>query len=97
MDKGDDESNDGFDDFDIHEDVIGDSSNKFDDAEKQLKDFYKEENAGFRISSNKKAEESKAKNAANARKGFKVNIHGMNRKESLDEDEFEEEIIEEDI
>lgn len=39
----DDESNDGFDDFDLNEDAFGDSSNKFDDAEKHLKDFYKEE------------------------------------------------------
>ena len=39
----DDESNDGFDDFDMNEDAFGDSSNKFDDAEKHLKDFYKEE------------------------------------------------------
>ena len=35
-----DESNDGFDDFDINEDAFGDSSNKFDAAEKHLKDFY---------------------------------------------------------
>ena len=36
-------------------------------------------------------------NSAGKRKaGFKVNIQGMNRKESLD-DEFEEDIIEEDI
>ena len=39
----DDESNDGFDDFDLNEDAFGDSSNKFDDAEKHLKDFYKEQ------------------------------------------------------
>jgi len=46
----DDESNDGFDDFDINEDAFGDSSNKFNDAEKHLKDFYKEESEGFKIS-----------------------------------------------
>ena len=46
---GDDESQDGFDDFDINEDVVGDSSNKFDDAEKHLQDFYKEENEGYKI------------------------------------------------
>lgn len=47
---GDDASQDGFDDFDINEDVVGDSSNKFDDAEKHLQDFYKEENEGYKIS-----------------------------------------------
>ena len=37
-------------------------------------------------------------NSAGKRKaGFKVNIHGMNRKESLNEEDFEEDIIEEDI
>ena len=45
----DDESNDGFDDFDMNEDAFGDSSNKFDDAEKHLKDFYKEEQEGFKM------------------------------------------------
>ena len=34
-----DESNDGFDDFDMNEDAFGDSSNKFEDAEKHLLDF----------------------------------------------------------
>ena len=57
----DDESNDGFDDFDLNEDAFGDSSNKFDDAERHLKDFYKEENEGFKISSSKKDAASKAK------------------------------------
>ncbi len=34
----------------------------------------------------------------NARKqGFKVNIHGVNRKDSLNDEDFDEEIIEEDI
>ena len=91
----DDDSNDGFDDFDINEDAFGDSSNKFDDAERHLKDFYKEESEGFKISSGKKDAASKAKQAKKA--GFKVNIQGMNRKDSLNDDDFEEEIIEEDI
>ena len=53
-----DESNDGFDDFDINEDAFGDSSNKFDNAERHLNDFYKEESEGFKISANN---DSKAK------------------------------------
>ena len=57
----DDESNDGFDDFDINEDAFGDSSNKFDDAEKHLKDFYREESEGFKISSGKDSAKAKAK------------------------------------
>ena len=44
-----DDSGDGFDDFNLNEDAFGDSSNKFDNAEKHLKDFYQEENEGFRI------------------------------------------------
>ena len=88
---GDDESQDGFDDFDINEDVVGDSSNKFDDAEKHLQDFYKEENEGYKIG----GQNDKAKNAR--KQGFKVNIQGVNRKDSLNDDEFDEEIIEEDI
>lgn len=68
-----DESNDGFDDFDINEDHFGDSSNKFDDAERHLKDFYKEESEGFKISSGKKDAASKANQAKKAA-GFKVNI-----------------------
>ena len=87
------ESNNGFDDFDINEDAFGDSSNKFDEAEKHLKDFYKEENEGFKISAQKKKDD-KAKQAR--KQGFKVNIGGMNRKDSYDDD-FDEEIIEEDI
>ena len=90
-----DESNDGFDDFDMNEDAFGDSSNKFDNAEKHLNDFYKEENEGFKISSNKAGGKSKVKQAKKA--GFKVNIQGMDRKDSLNDDDFEEEIIEEDI
>lgn len=68
-----DESNDGFDDFDMNEDAFGDSSNKFDNAERHLNDFYREENEGFKISSSK---DSKSKNGkAQAKKaGFKVNI-----------------------
>lgn len=90
----DDESNDGFDDFDLNEDAFGDSSNKFDDAEKHLKEFYKEEKEGFKVSSADKKDNSAGKKKG----GFKVNIQGMNRKESLnDDDDFEEEIIEEDI
>ena len=89
----DDDSNDGFDDLDINEDVFGDSSNKFDDAERHLKDFYKEESEGFKISHGKKDAASKAKQAKKA--GFKVNIQGMNNND--DDDDFEEEIIEEDI
>ncbi len=38
--KDEDEDDGGFNDFDINEDVVGDSSNKFDDAEKHLQDFY---------------------------------------------------------
>ena len=89
----DDESNDGFDDFDINEDAFGDSSNKFDDAERHLKDFYKEENEGFKISSNKNKADaaSKAKQAKKA--GFKVNIQGMHNQE----EDFDDDIIEEDI
>jgi hypothetical protein len=90
----DDESNDGFDDFDINEDAFGDSSNKFDDAEKHLKDFYKEESEGFKISSTEKKSDHQA---GKKKGGFKVNIQGMNRKESLNDDDFEEEVIEEDI
>lgn len=89
----DDESNDGFDDFDLNEDAFGDSSNKFDDAEKHLKEFYQEEKEGFKVSSADKKDNSAGKKKG----GFKVNIHGMNRKESLNDDDFEEEIIEEDI
>jgi len=66
---GDDDSNNGFDDFDLHEDVIGDSSNKFDNAEKHLKDFYQDEQEGFKMSSNNAANQNKAK-----KQGFKVNI-----------------------
>ena len=91
----DEESNDGFDDFDIvNEDAFGDSSNKFDDAEKHLKDFYKEENEGFKISAGKKGTKATSQSK---KQDFKVNIPGANRKESLNDDDFEEEIIEEDI
>ena len=90
-----DESNDGFDDFDMNEDAFGDSSNKFDNAEKHLNDFYREENEGFKISSSKEKSKNKAKQANKA--GFKVNIQGMDRQDSLHDDDFDEEIIEEDI
>ena len=42
-------SGDGFDDFDFNEDHLGDSSNKFDEAEKLMKDFYKDEQEGFQV------------------------------------------------
>ena len=42
MDKVEDDSNDGFTDFNINEDVIGDSSNKLDNAEKYLMDHDRE-------------------------------------------------------
>lgn len=45
----DDESNDGFDEFNMNDDVIGDSSNKLDNAEKYLQDYYREQNEGFKI------------------------------------------------
>ena len=91
----DEESNDGFDDFDLNEDAFGDSSNKYDDAEKHLKDFYQEEAEGFKIESNKgsKAKPNAAAGKAKEKKGgFKVNIHGMNQ-----DDDFDDDIIEEDI
>lgn len=55
-----------------------------------MKDFYREENEGFRISSAEKASHNK-------KQGFKVNIHGVNQKDDDIDDDFEEEIIEEDI
>ena len=91
----DEDSNDGFDDFDLNEDAFGDSSNKFDDAEKHLKDFYQEEAEGFKIEANKgsKTKPNAAGGKAKEKKGgFKVNIHGMNH-----DDDFDDDIIEEDI
>ena len=44
-----DEDSGGFDDFDFEEDVIGDSSNKFDDAEKHLRDFEQEQQTGYKF------------------------------------------------
>ena len=44
------EDSGGFDDFNFDEDHLGDSSNKFDDAEKHLREFEKEENEGYQIS-----------------------------------------------
>ena len=43
------EDDNGFDDFDFNEDHFGDSSNKFDDAERLVQDQLKEENEGFKI------------------------------------------------
>ena len=43
------EESNGFGDFDFDQDHIGDSSNKLDDAEKRLQDFYKEDAEGFRV------------------------------------------------
>jgi|ERR1719469_369037 len=42
QEKPEEDSNDGFDDFNMNEDVIGDSSNKLDNAEKYLQDYYRE-------------------------------------------------------
>ena len=39
----------GFGDFDINEDRFGDSSNKFDDAERMLSEANRDEREGFRI------------------------------------------------
>ena len=41
----------GFDAFDFNEDHLGDSSNKFDEAEKHLKEFELEEKQGYKLSS----------------------------------------------
>ena len=67
------EDSGGFDDFDFEEDHIGDSSNKFDEAEKQLRDFYKEESEGFKLGSGGQSEQNK-------RGGFKVSIGGLNKR-----------------
>ena len=84
------EDSGGFDDFDFEEDHLGDSSNKFDEAEKQLQDFYKEENEGYKIgAANTKDKKGRA--------GFKVSIGGLNKKNEEEDDIEEEEIIEEDI
>ena len=48
------EEDDGFNDFNFNDDVIGDSSNKFDNAEKYLQDHYQEESEGFKMSSDAK-------------------------------------------
>ena len=85
------EDSGGFDDFDFEEDHIGDSSNKFDEAEKQLRDFYKEENEGFKLGSGSLNEKNKRGG------GFKVSIGGLNKRNEDDDDIEEEEIIEEDI
>ena len=94
-DMDEDSNNDGFDDFDLNEDAFGDSSNKYDDAEKHLKDFYQEEAEGFKIEANKggKAKPNAAAGKGKEKKGgFKVNIHGMTH-----DDDFDDDIIEEDI
>lgn len=46
--------NDEFDDFNFDEDHLGDSSHKFDNAEKLVKDFYKENKEGFKLEDPKK-------------------------------------------
>ena len=84
-----DEDSGGFDDFDFEEDVIGDSSNKFDDAEKHLRDFEQEQQTGYKF------EHPASKGKKQGRAGFQVAIGGINNKREDDEDE--EEIIEEDI
>ena len=70
--------------------MLGDSSNNLNEAERRLQEFQREESEGFRVSANSNAN-------AKQKSGFKVNIQGMNRQESLDDDDFDEEIIEEDI
>jgi hypothetical protein len=84
-----DDDSGGFGDFNFDEDHIGDSSNKFSDAEKHLKDFYKEENEGFKVEV-----PSASQNPKN--RAFNVRIDGVNA-QTFDDDDMEEDIIEEDI
>ena len=87
-----DEDSGGFDDFDFEEDVIGDSSNKFSDAEKHLREFQQEQEEGYKFEHPNAAKDKKG------RGGFKVAIGGIPNKRNDDEDDNDdEEIIEEDI
>jgi hypothetical protein len=78
-----------FGDFDFAEDHIGDSSNKLDDAERRLSDFYQEQKNGYRVQVPKGAKETKPKQPEKkgVKSGFKVRIDGV--------DQEEEEIAEE--
>lgn len=80
----------GFDDFNLEADQFGDSSNKYDNAEKHLQDFYKEENEGFKIE-NPQGKKQKGPG------GFRVSIEGLNNKRNVAEEDLDEESIEEDI
>ena len=87
------EDSGGFDDFDFEEDHLGDSSNKFDEAERHLREFQEEESGGYKIEHPITAKEKDKKGRA----GFKVSIGGLNKKNEEEDDIEEEEIIEEDI
>ena len=69
----------GFDAFDFAEDHLGDSSNKFEDAEKHLKEFELEEKQGYSLN-------------APGNRSFKVQIDGVNAGADEIESEIEEEI-----
>ena len=66
----DEDESGGFDDFNLDADQFGDSSNKYENAEKHLQDFYKEETEGFKIE-NPQGKKQRGPG------GFRVSIEGL--------------------